>query len=60
VIGAGAVILPNVEIGAGAIVAAGSVVRKPVLAGALVSGNPARPQRILRATRSTLADEGEE
>ena len=60
VIGAGAVILPNVEIGAGAIVAAGSVVRKPVLAGALVSGNPARPQRILRAPRSTLADEGEE
>lgn len=60
VIGAGAVILPNVEIGAGAIVAAGSVVRKHVLAGTLVSGNPARPQRILRATRSALADEAEE
>lgn len=60
VIGAGSVILPNVEIGAGAIVAAGSVVRKNVPDDALVSGNPARPQRILRTGRSTLADEGEE
>jgi UDP-3-O-[3-hydroxymyristoyl] glucosamine N-acyltransferase len=41
-IGAGANILPFVEIGEGAIVAAASVVNKDVPAGKMVAGNPAR------------------
>lgn len=41
-IGAGAVLLPDVKIGKGSIVAAGSVVRKSVPSGVIVSGNPAR------------------
>ena len=41
-IGAGATLLPNVEIGEGAIVAAGSVVTKDVAAHTLVAGVPAR------------------
>jgi acetyltransferase-like isoleucine patch superfamily enzyme len=45
-IGAGAIILPNVAIGAGSIVGAGSVVTKSVPPGAVVAGNPAR---VLRA-----------
>lgn len=42
VIGASAVLLPGIRIGAGAIVAAGAVVTKDVLSGTLVMGNPAR------------------
>jgi acetyltransferase-like isoleucine patch superfamily enzyme len=42
VIGASAVLLPGIRIGAGATVAAGAVVTKDVPAGALVMGNPAR------------------
>lgn len=41
-IGAGAVILPGVEIGEGAVIAAGSVVTKDVSAYTIVGGNPAR------------------
>jgi UDP-2-acetamido-3-amino-2,3-dideoxy-glucuronate N-acetyltransferase len=41
-IGAGAVILPGVEIGEGAMVGAGTVVTRSVPAGAWVVGNPAR------------------
>lgn len=41
-IGAGAVLLPNVRIGKGSVVAAGSVVKKNVPNGMIVSGNPAR------------------
>ena len=41
-IGAGAVLLPKVKIGKGSIVAAGSVVKRNVPPGMLVSGNPAR------------------
>jgi maltose O-acetyltransferase len=44
-IGAGAVILPDIVIGAGAVVAAGAVVRKAVPDGATVAGNPARTYR---------------
>jgi len=41
-IGGGAIILPGVTVGVGAVVAAGSVVTRDVLDGALVKGNPAR------------------
>jgi acetyltransferase-like isoleucine patch superfamily enzyme len=42
-IGAGAMILPGVSIGRGAVVGAGAVVAKSVEAFAIVVGNPARP-----------------
>src|SRR5437762_1844723 len=42
-IGAGVIVLPNVVIGRGAIVAAGSVVTKSVPPKTMVQGNPARP-----------------
>jgi serine acetyltransferase len=42
-IGAGALILPNVTIGEGAVVAAGSVVTRSVPAMTMVQGNPAAP-----------------
>jgi Serine acetyltransferase len=41
-IGANATILPGVEIGVGAMVGAGAVVTKSVLAGTTVVGNPAQ------------------
>jgi len=41
-IGAGAILLPNVTIGAGAIVGAGAVVTHPVAPGSVVAGVPAR------------------
>lgn len=41
-IGANSVILPNVEIGEGAVIAAGSVVTKNVPAYTVVAGNPAK------------------
>jgi heptaprenylglycerol acetyltransferase len=42
-IGPGAIILPNVTIGYGAVVAAGSVVTRSVSPLTFVQGNPARP-----------------
>lgn len=42
VIGARAILMPGVEVGAGAVVSAGSVVTGKVEAGNLVFGNPAR------------------
>ena len=47
-IGAGAVILPGVTIGARAFVAAGAVVTRDVAAGSLVVGNPARHVRFVK------------
>jgi maltose O-acetyltransferase len=44
-IGAGAIILPGVTIGVGAVVGAGSVVTKDVAPRMIVVGNPARPLR---------------
>lgn len=41
-IGSGSIILPGVNVGDGAIIAAGSLVNKDVAPGTLVGGNPAR------------------
>ena len=42
-VGPGAIIMPNVTIGAGAVVAAGSVVTRSVAPLTMVQGNPAKP-----------------
>jgi acetyltransferase-like isoleucine patch superfamily enzyme len=42
-IGSGALILPGVHLGRGAVVGAGAVVSKSVAPGAIVVGNPAKP-----------------
>jgi acetyltransferase-like isoleucine patch superfamily enzyme len=52
------VIQPGVRIGAGALVAAGAVVRKHVAEGTTVSGNPAALRRY--DARRALARMGEE
>jgi serine acetyltransferase len=49
-IGPGAIILPNVTIGRGAVVTAGSVVSSSVQAMTVVQGNPARPIATCRLT----------
>lgn len=41
-IGAGAILLPNINIGKRCVIAAGSVVKKDIPEGMVVSGNPAR------------------
>ncbi|MGZ0018240.1 acyltransferase [Nitrosomonas sp. wSCUT-2] len=51
-IGAGAIILPGVTVGKGAIIGAGSVVTKSVPSYCLVAGNPARVIRELKPTAS--------
>ena len=53
-IGAGAVILPGLSIGAYALVAAGAVVTRDVLPYALVAGNPARRKAYVCACGVTL------
>jgi acetyltransferase-like isoleucine patch superfamily enzyme len=59
-IGAGAVILPNVRIGAEAMVAAGAVVRRNVPDRTLVSGNPAVGRSFDPAKASSLrVEDGE-
>jgi acetyltransferase-like isoleucine patch superfamily enzyme len=42
-VGANATLLPGIEVGAEAVVGAGAVVTRDVAAGAVVTGNPARP-----------------
>ena len=43
-IGGGAIILPGITIGDGAVIGAGSVVTRDIAAGQTVAGNPARPR----------------
>ncbi len=54
-IGPGVIIMPNVTISQGAVVAAGSIVTVSVAAGTMVQGNPAKPVAIcgIPLTRST-------
>jgi len=59
-VGSGAILLPKVRIGKGSVVAAGSVVKKNVPPGMLVSGNPARivgEARLLFIGRSKKGEE---
>lgn len=53
-IGPGTLILPNVTIGRGAVVSAGSVVKRSVPALTMVQGNPAQP--VARCGRPLLRD----
>jgi UDP-2-acetamido-3-amino-2,3-dideoxy-glucuronate N-acetyltransferase len=55
-IGAGAVILPGLEIGAKAMIAAGAVVTRSVPANAIVVGNPAKIIGYVNTPRSSAAD----
>lgn len=57
-IGAGAVLLPFIEVGERALVGAGSVVTKNVPAGAVVVGNPARVIGRVNALAQELKREG--
>lgn len=54
-IGANATILPGIRIGAGSVIAAGSVVTKDVPAGSVVAGNPAR---VVKQTRDLVCFKG--
>jgi maltose O-acetyltransferase len=47
-VGAGAIILPGVEIGARSVIGAGSVVTKDIPEGVLAVGNPCRVLREIR------------
>jgi UDP-2-acetamido-3-amino-2,3-dideoxy-glucuronate N-acetyltransferase len=55
-IGAGATILPGIEIGRGAMVGAGAVVIRSVPPNAIVVGNPARITGYANSTRTELID----
>ena len=57
-IGAGAMILGNIEIGEGAIVAAGSVVLRPVEPFTVVAGVPAKPVGSAKPRLEAIAQEG--
>ena len=50
VIESGSIILPGIRIGEGALVKAGSIVTKNVPNEAIVHGNPAKPEKLIRET----------
>ncbi len=50
-IGGGAIILPGVSIGAGSVIAAGSVVTKDIPAGVVAAGNPCRVIKTLTTAK---------
>ena len=54
VVGAGAVVLPRLKIGAWATIGAGAVVIRDVPAGAVVAGNPARIIRYVPFSEGSL------
>ncbi len=58
-IGPGAIILPNVTIGRGAVVTAGSVVSSSVAPMTVVQGNPARPIAICGVTLGEKTNMGQ-
>jgi len=58
-IGGGAIVLPGVDIGDGAIVGAGSVVTRHVPPGATVVGNPATATLISGTGRAARLDSGQ-
>lgn len=49
-VGAGAIIVPGIAVGDGAVIGAGSIVTRDVGAGMVVAGNPARPIRQVTET----------
>jgi acetyltransferase-like isoleucine patch superfamily enzyme len=58
-IGAGAVVVPDIRIGAEAVVAAGSLVRRHVPDGVCVAGTPATRRRFNPANSSLNIEDGE-
>lgn len=56
-IGAGAVVLPGLEIGANAMVAAGAVVTRSVPPNAIVAGNPARIKGYVHAEKAEFSSD---
>jgi acetyltransferase-like isoleucine patch superfamily enzyme len=56
-IGARAIILKGVHVGRGAVIGAGSVVRRRVAPYSIVTGNPARPHRLRGTLEELLAHE---
>lgn len=56
-VGTGAIVLPNVTIGRGSVVGAGSVVTRDVPPFTVVAGQPARVLRALEAKGASIGDE---
>ena len=57
IIATGSVIMPGIEIGGDALVAAGAIATKPVERYAVVAGNPAKPISDVRNVKSKITGE---